>query len=272
MAQPLYFLPGLKRASLLPDGNKLTRSLLESRGIREAFSDVAGKSDCFIGDILGSGPGGKSGCVLCYQTPDGALPENTGYRPDSQEWHEVNDDLWIGIDTTSPPTPDDLARPRQHNGYLLVLDGQSVHVPIIRRPDGSSELPRDLYWDAAGKLAESVKKAYAAYWEETALVSDWFFAKGFDSPTFDLGKAMALAVRAVGINYRYSRIEHNLLRWIDSTNWSTVLSAAVDGPNAMAIETAEKKSELSSELEPSAITDGSTDEITNTDQAAATST
>lgn len=244
MAQPLYFLPGLSRSQLLP-GGKLSRSLLAGRGLGEIFDDVGvGRDDFATAELAGRGPGNKSGIFLCYHTPAGEVPRRVDYRPDEQAWHEAGDGLWIGLDTDDPPTPLDLSRRKQHAGYRLELaDGQSWVVPVIRRPDGTTELPTDLYWDTAGKLVEPLKERYRAYWDQTAEVAEWFFGeKGFDAEGFEKGKALELAVRALGLNYRFGRAEQNVLRVVDRENFLTVLAYTVDVPKAVLLSESQKKS------------------------------
>lgn len=242
MAQPLYFLPGLSRSQLLP-GGKLSRALLRERGLSEVFEDVGiGREDFGSCELAGRGPGGKSGIILFYQRPDGSIPRRIDYRPAEQSWTAVDPDgLWIGLDTDDPPTPEDLARHKQHLGYTIELaDGHTWRIPVIRRPDGSTELPTELFWDAAGKITEPLKERYRAYWDETAEVAGWFFEG--KSADFDKGKALGLAVRALSLNYRFGRAEQNVFKVADTLNYLTILAATVDMPKVTAIDEAEKKS------------------------------
>lgn len=269
MAQPLYFLPGLARAQLLP-GGKLSRSLLAARGLADIFADVGiGRDDFGSAELAGRGPGNLSGIILFYQTPTGDIPRRVDYRPDEQRWEAIGDGAWIGIDTADPPKPEDLARRKQYGGYTLELaDGQRWHVPVIRRPDGTTELPTDLYWDAAGKICEPLKERYRAYWDETAEVAEWFFGDdGFESKSFEKGKALGYAVRALSLNYRFDRAEQNTLKVVDRENFMTILATTVDVPKVTDISEAQKKSGDASSM-PSSIT-GSPEEEATTLQAVA---
>lgn len=266
MAQPLYFLPGIYRAQLCP-GERLARSLLAARGLGEIFDDVGqgGRQDFATCELAGRGPGDKSGTVLCYQTPSGAVPRRVGYYPAEQAWHQVDDGLWIGLDTDDAPRPEEMARRKQFSGYRPELgDGQEWLVPIIRRPDGSTELPTDMFWDAAGAVQEPIKERYRAYWDETAEVADWFFVEGA-SDQFDKARAFSLAVRAIGLNYRFGRAEQNLLRVVDAGTYLTVLGCTVDIIKANAVQEAQKKS--SEPFPTTIITPGSTGEAETTDPA-----
>jgi hypothetical protein len=84
-----------------------------------------------------------------------------------------------------------------------------------------------MVWDATGKMVEPIKPAYLKYWEETAETAAWIF----DAAEPDYARALELAVRALSLNYRYGRNEHNILRVIDSDNIVAVLAATVDAPN-----------------------------------------
>lgn len=240
MAQPLYFLPGITRATLAP-GGKLVRSILRARGLADVFDDVGvGREDFGTNDLAGRGPGNKSGLILFYQRSDGAIPRRAGYYPAEQEWTEVNDGLWIGVDTDDPPTAADLARKKQYGGYTLELaNGERWLVPVIRRPDGTTELPTDMLWNEAGLLVEPLKDRYRSYWDESAEVCSWFFD---NQDGFDKAKALTLAVRALGLNYRYGRAEQNIIRAVDTETFMTVLAATVDLPKVNEMSDAEKKS------------------------------
>lgn len=226
MAQPLYFLPDLRAAQC--DNTALRRSVLKERGLTDVFADVPMEQQpCF--DLTGRGPGNKSGVILAYQTAAGHVPTRLGYYPDEQDWTPVGDGslLWIGINPADPPKPEEMARRRQYGGYSLPLgDGNRWQVPIIRRRDGSSELPRAMGWDAAGRYAEPLKPAFQSYWDETGPVADWYFG-GMVEP-FGNQRALELALRALSLNYRYGRNEHAVLNVIDTETFLTVLAATID--------------------------------------------
>ena len=226
MAQPLYFLPNLRAAAA--EGVALRKQVLKERGLLEVFTDVPYVEQP-LNELKGRGPEGLAGCILYYQTPNGQIPRRDGYCPKEQSWTPVGDGslLWIGVDTAEPPKPEEMARKKQYDGYSVLLsDGNRWNVPIIRAPDDSTSLPRDMVWDSTGRLIEPIKPAYEAYWNETNETAGWVFD---GKPVEDYGRALELAVRALSINYRYGRNEHNVLRSIDSETLSGVLVATVDG-------------------------------------------
>jgi len=229
--QPLYFLPNLQRNQLAPGGN-LSRAILQERGIADAFADVVGISvDCYVGEVVG-GPGGHSGVILCYQTPEGKLPDDCGYYPDDQEWTPIGDgtELWIGIDPKDPPQPEDLQRKRTYAGYHCPLkDDRTWIVPVIRRPDDSTLLPTDMLLDDDGTVRKPIVAAYEQIWQDTEEACRWVF----DGEEADEGTALALAIRILGVNYRFGRHEHNTLKVIDSASLFSLMASAVDAPKVM---------------------------------------
>ncbi len=259
MAQPLYFLPGIFRQNAF-SGERFAPSILRERGIDGIFADVSAEETGY-NEVKGNGPGGRSGTILYYHRPDGKIPHCTQYQPAKQEWHEVSELLWIGTSLDEPVTPKDLERNKVHAGYRLEIQGDELTIPIIRRPDDSTELPRDMYWER-GTPTQSVQKAYRKYWEASAEVLNWFVPDLDAVRRVDQWKALTLAIDVVGINYRYGVNEHNLLRWIDAQNYLQVLSWSIDYPGYASLQEAEKKS-ASSAVEASS-TLGQAGDITDT--------
>lgn len=231
MAQPLYFLPHLREKQL--ESIPQTRAVLKERGLTDVFADVA-RDEMTVCELSGRGPGDLSGVILAYKRPDEQIPRRLGFYPKEQAWTPVGDgsQVWLGIDTDEPPTEADLRRKRQYSGYRIELgDGGQWHIPIIRRPDGSTELPRQMKWDPTGRLIEPIKPAYESYWQETEQVVKWAQQRS-EVPTTD---ALELCVRALSINYRFGKAEQNLLGIVDSENWLTLLLCTVDWPKVRAI-------------------------------------
>lgn len=246
MAQPLYFLPNLRKEQFasIPQA----RAILKERGLTDVFADVP-HEEITINELTGRGPGELSGVIITYQRPDGQIPRRIGFTPDEQAWTPVADgsQLWLGIDTAEQPTEADLRRKRQYGGYRIELgDGGQWLTPIIRRPDDSTELPTDMIWDATGKLVEPIKPAYLRFWEEQKEVLSWH-AAGWESLPRE--RALALCVQALSLNYRFGRNEQNLLRIIDATNCAAILYSTVGGPDA---DDMEQKKTKSSQSTPSA--------------------
>jgi len=251
MAQPLYFLPNCRRTAIETAG-RLNRSFLQERGIDRVFADVDGAKECSISELAGRGPGDQSGVILAYQSPETDLPRRIGYYPKEQWWEQVGELLWVGIDTAEPPTPEDLRRKVQHNGYRHTLAGAEWLIPVIRRPDKSTELPCSLKWDAAGNVITPIKQEYRGYWEASAEICKWFFAddddEGDKPKHVRQAEALDFAVRALGLNYRFGRSEQNLLEPIDAGNVMEILALTVDLPSVLSAK--KKGGEVAANLKP----------------------
>lgn len=229
MCQPLYFLPNIREEQTKSIAH--VRAILKERGLTDVFADVA-HDEMSINPLTGRGPGDLSGVILTYQTPTDQIPRRSGYTPEEQKWTPVADgsQVWLGVDTAEPPTASDLRRKRQYTGYPIELgDGGRWLIPIIRRPDDSTELPTDMVWDATGMLREPIKPAYEAYWQEAGDILGWAL-NGWESVPRE--RALSLCVRALSLNYRFGREEQNILRLIDGTNLAAVLYCTIGGPDA----------------------------------------
>ncbi len=183
-------------------------------------------------ELTGRGPGDKSGCILYYQTPSGDIPRRAGYYPKEQVWAPVGDGslLWIGVDTAEPPKPDEMTRKRKTRGYDITLgDGNSWHVPVIRRCDDSTMLPQSFKRGATGKLETEVRHASRDHWEAFREAAAWVIG-GMESEKMPQDVAVELSVLALSINYRFGWNEQNAMGIVGSDNYLFVLAAAVDIP------------------------------------------
>lgn len=238
MSQPLYFLPRVTWTR--EQSIAATRAIIRAAGLSDLFSDVP-ESKVGFNTLAGRGPGELSGTIIFY-VDDREPPHRMGYYPDEQTWHPVGDgsQLWVGIDTDRKPTPAELKRRLVHSGYQLELaDGNQYTIPVIRRPDNSTNLPTDFIFDAAGKLQEPIKDAYRSYWDASAEVCQWFYSES--PPDFNKLRAINLAIDVLRVNYRYSVNEQNALRLVDATNWMAILAMSVDLPRVQAEREAQKK-------------------------------
>lgn len=260
--QPVYFLPNVPTSQVVdgtdPTG-KINRKTLQSHGLLGIFADLRGKQDL---SITNAKVKGKSGCLLTYGAPDKFT------NPNSLEW--IEETAWVGYDPENLPTEEELRRKRQVGGYRLEMAGQEWLVPIIRRPDDSTELPCDMYYDN-GVLKEPVQTAYREFWEETAEVASWFFNESgeFGGESFSKVKAFDLAVKALGINYRFGHSEQRVTRAINSEILVLLLGYTVDYPRQRLIAELSKKN-LSQPATPNT-THGQGESCPATDRAEQTS-
>ena len=262
MGQPLYFLPNLRAAAA--ESIATRRSVLKERGLSEVFADVP-LVEQPLAELRSRGPGDKPGCILYAQAVDGSIPRQSGYYPSEQAWTPVGDGslLWIGVDNAEPPKAEEMQRKRVYSGYLIEMCGSKWVVPIIRRHDESTLLPTDMTWNATGQFIEPIKPEYLAYWQETAETAAW----AFNDVPLARERALELAVRALGINYRFGRNEQTVMRLIDRTTYELILAATVDLAGFNDTAAAQKK--MNDQAAEQSITPGATDVSPTTDQAAA---
>ncbi len=260
--QPVYFLPNVSPGQIYdPVTENINRKALQAHGLLGIFGDLRGKQDLTISHCTLKA---RAGCLLAYGAPDKFT------NPGSLEWEEGP--YWIGWDKDNPPTEAELKRKRQAGGYRLEMeDGTSWLVPIIRRPDDTTELPCDMYYDAAGVLKEPVKEAYREYWDVTAEVVSWFFNDSgiLGGDGFSKQKGFDLAVKALGINYRFGHAEQRVTKVVNSENWLTILGFTLDYPRQRLISELSKKN--LSPPDTANTTPGSKEDSPTTDPAAQTS-
>lgn len=242
MSAPLYFLPGVYRAQLI-QGGRLSAAILAARGLSQIFGDVVDlNAELSMQELPGSGPGGTGGMMLVPLVPGAEPPVRMGYKPDAQEWTQIGD-YWLGIDKESPPTPEDLVRRKTITGYPIVMGGQRWVVPILRRPDATTELPCKFGWDACGTFQESVAGEYRQLWEDTAEIVDLFLSKKILDMAYvkqELPKLVDWCVRILAVNYRFDRHLQTQIGAVDSEGWALLLSYAIDWPLAVALDPQKK--------------------------------
>jgi hypothetical protein len=273
MTQPLYYLPGCTQETLLDPSRRLRRNVLEARGILDIFADVyEWGADCGGVDLTGKGPDGKTGLILYYQTADGRSPKLGGYHPQLQQWRPIGDGslAWIGIDSSDPPTAKDYRRKRLYAGFEVESPIGTIVVPIVRRPDHSTELPTDLEWDQAGNVVTPIKATYAKHYDDMREVLGWFFPTD-DSPKCTMPRALELAVQAVGLNYRIGRAEQNISHVVDSSNVMPIIGATIDLDRVLRVLGDGDSKKKDSTPETPNTTHGEADDCQNTDPLTAKS-
>jgi hypothetical protein len=265
VAQPLYFLPNLRKAAC--DSVPLLRSVLKERGLAEVLADVP-HDHLSVSELGGRGPGNLPGCILAAQTAAGDMPRRLGYFEKEQTWTRVTDGLWIGVDSAEPPTPAELQRIKLCRGYEIDLDGQTWQVPVIRRSDPAKPtlLPSAFSLNPAGQQVESVRAAYRGHWEAFRDVAAWVY-DGMPEGRFSVADLVELAIQALSINYRFGWNEQNVMQPIDSENFLSVIGVAVDYPAFKAACEAQKK--MNEPAVTQNTTPGETDDFPTTSQAGA---
>lgn len=239
MAPPIYFLPKTTLADVAKDGELLLPSLA-AWGLDTIFADCRTvPGDAILAAIsTAAGPSGESGCLLMAKGEGDLHPRAGMYVSEFQEWQDfsvlVGKPLWVGVDKESPITSEDLAKSTRFRGYPLELPSGIWQIPVIRNPEGGTGLPTDWELQADGEVETTVQAAYCQLWKEFAGVVDLYFSPDDPSPagTFvlDRKEAMRRCLQVLGINYRFGRVEQNLLRVIGSETWHQILGYAVDLP------------------------------------------
>ena len=272
--QPLYFLPDETLFGSL-NGGLLVRDVLAAHGIADTFADVQGPKagDCEVADCP-KGPDGKAGIILAYKRPDGKAPA-AHYQERGWSWTRASDKLWIG--THGEVTADDLQRPKGYDGYTVPLaDMGRWLIPVIRRDDGSTELPRVMTLNDVGAFTETIREKYREAWEATRDVL-WWLVEPNGTDNMDRCHAFRLAVKALTINYRFGMAEQNVLQVVDSENFLTILSMTIDlvkiqeVAHAQSAE-AKKKESPSHEQDTMNSTPGQPEDIPDTTPVEATCT
>ncbi|MBL9125834.1 MAG: hypothetical protein JNG90_19490 [Planctomycetaceae bacterium] len=229
MAGVMYFLPDVYTAQLVR-GREISRALLASRGLDEVLADRRTIDLTSVFDLTRRGPGDRCGAMLVPLPNSGEAPARMMYEPEFQEWQPGWDpqQLWLGRDRSEAVTPGGLARTQQFRGYDVELaDGQVWHVPIVRRPGGSTELPRAIRFGAPGMMELSIEQQYQALWHDLLPALEFLCSEG---GRVELEPLVSLAIRVLGVNYRFGLQEQNLLQLVDTTNWQRILEAAIDWP------------------------------------------
>lgn len=244
---PLYFLPRCRREQLLGPDGQLARAVLAARGLDETLRDCRTAADVTCCEVR-KGPSDGPGLLLvanARQGPGTAAPPVSGYERETQAWTALDlphvaeaDRPWLGWPRGLDCGPAELARRKLLPGYAIDLaesqgGGLRVQVPIVRRPDGSSELPRTFQLDAQDRLAEELRPEYRAIWEALGEALPWVLRIGdaAPQPPEDLtARLVRLAIELLGLNYRFDRHVQRRLGWLDSTNVFLVVFFALDGP------------------------------------------
>ncbi len=235
MAGLQYFLPRVFLNGIAP-GGRLNWPLLRERGCGAGFADCQSLDDVARVEIAGKGPDGGPGMLLApLPILSREPPRRLGFFPDddSVRWTQISELLWIAVDAACPPAPADLARRVTHPGYPVELgDGRQWTVPVIRRPDGSPALPRDIYLDAAGQLQSELRPGNEELWARTEWIADLVFA---DEPqSYNLAEGLRAALAVLAHNYRLGHAEQRVLRLLTSENLEAVFNASVDLPAVVA--------------------------------------
>jgi len=154
------------------------------------------------------------------------------------------------------PGERDLMRARVREGYRVELgNGEEWLVPVLKYATGRSGLPEELRVTSEGKLERKPRVEYAGlcaraerYWEALLAIAGGARA---ESVILSDAEGYLLACEALGLNYRVTRAEVNLLGLLndvaDRQTLGQAVYAAVDGPGLEAFASALKKNDEGAE-------------------------
>jgi len=231
MAPPLYFFPKRPVAKVFRSNDgRFQKNLLKEYELGEILGDLK-RSQCACCDqSTAPGPGGHSGAIVTYN-PGGVVAKRVGHYPKFIRWTKVRNEpeLWLGIDREYPPTPEELARPKQVPGHPVELaDGNTYQVPVIRSPARQTQLPRGMGYDGNGDFTMSIRPEYEPLWDRAGECWDIFYKDGSKSTPF--AELLEHSLAFLGVNYRIGRYEQSVLQLVDTINWEPLLAAALDVP------------------------------------------
>ena len=198
-------------------------------------------------DTPGPPDGTAAGYAACLVVPEPGKAPLTGYKATGQKWWKVprpetsGPEIWIGLDETQPPRPEDFARERQIAGHLVELpDGNRWLVPTARRwvlSDGEPKwfhgVPTTRTLDEEGRWVDGpVAARFEKLW---GYVTAWMEAsykvaageKGAYAG-FDTAWQCAVIVEALSINYRVGSVEVAFLGLVESGTFLKVMDALCD--------------------------------------------
>lgn len=209
----------------VPDRPGMNPALLAEYGLLDRFEVSPGRLRTHI--ILGvdSGPGGKTGCIVCLgdQPPE--------YSPTRQTWMNAGR-FWVGVEQPWP-TPEDLVREMGISGHTLRLsDGGAWRVPVLHRWNETTcthvpNLPKSVRPRAGGVGIEYVVRP--EYQDADALATD-LTAGFFAGRKLSADEAFDAAVDVLAVNYRIGPAEVGLLGVLNEEDILRVLATAIDAP------------------------------------------
>lgn len=236
MGALLYFLPEVK------GGVSALATASNGRLVSYGLADMLGENVSTRG--ADAGPSGTHGLVVSHS----GRATQIGYWPDRQTWSEVPAcegrlAAWIGFATDSPPGPDDLARDEQVGGHMIKLgDGREWLIPIARAFPDDSPIDEILRIGPNGELVKAPLPKYAAITADADRVWRMMESANDDPNQIPSEDAIipdldciAIATRALAINYRVRTQEVSALDLILRSTVMPVLLALIDYPTRMSV-------------------------------------
>lgn len=208
-----YFLPGQKLIDCTT-GGKFRRAVAQQFGLDDVLGDLRAVPDEAVISDVPTGPGQLAGVIVVPKSPTGEDPLTWSYDPSSQTWLEMRTPgceraYWIGWETERPPTPEDLARPRQYRDYSFEdAAGRRWGVPTARSDSRVTSVPAQYGFDANGAMRLHVAPEFESLWQLSGEVLDHLR----DVAKQDERWCVMAAIRTLAVNYRVSPASLEVLR------------------------------------------------------------
>jgi len=198
---------------------------LDGLGLRGAVDTRGGPA---FSTVHRNGPDGGAGGIA-VGGPAARCPR-LGYYPEEQTWCGCADGAyWVGYETSRRPTPEDLARPEQVDGYPVeLLDGQEWLVPVARVFPHGTCLPHRLSLGVHGEVLKELLPEFVAISRRAEEVFDALAESG--RYTQDWAEALALASEVLAVNYFGNRWTFSALGLFTEQAINRIRWALVDGP------------------------------------------
>jgi hypothetical protein len=173
--------------------------------------------------------GGSLGAGLLVGVGDPAA-----WQDGSHTWREIpceagKPKAFVGVpnDPALFPGPADLLREKQSvdSRDVVLGDGNTWRVPVVRFLNGSTALPRVLMMDESGHVRFDLRREYRALVNMADKICDAEFR---NAAQYSAGELLWFAAEALAVNYRVSALEVAALQLVDTSNLRAIAEAALD--------------------------------------------
>ena len=212
MSTFIYFIPGQQG---------VTRKIVEAAGCLHAWEEGIA---CSTRHVTSGGPGDLAGILFCLRHDGNA---SLVYKPDTQTWVNCGD-YWFGYNNDSLPTVEDLRKAIRVNGTDLVLgDGGTWHIPMVRLS------PKALVGTIDGEWALEPDPRYRAFVDLGIEIIQKMIPQEVnpgdeEGTTYTIAEAADYAVKILAWNYRIGKREVQALKLLSTENIGTILATVID--------------------------------------------
>ena len=158
------------------------------------------------------------------------------YSQAVQDWQQIGEQLWIGVEKDNPVTPDGIARLEQYVSMQVSLaDQQSWLIPVTAR------LPRTWGVGLDGSLQRKIRPEFREYCELSETVWNTIVNGSVDADdSLKIPTAWEYCCRALALNYRVCPAIISHLGLIDDRVVTKILAASVEIDQIREVEESKK--------------------------------